>query len=57
MLLDGIVDVVAYTASAEARTGNFSSSTDEVFDQFLTLCDRAGPARGNVPGNNLSPTP
>jgi pimeloyl-ACP methyl ester carboxylesterase len=51
MLLDGIVDAVAYSASAEARTANFSSSTDEVFDQFLTLCDQAGPERCALAGH------
>jgi pimeloyl-ACP methyl ester carboxylesterase len=51
MMLDGIVDVVAYSASAEARAANFSSSTDEVFDQFLTLCEQAGPARCALAGH------
>ena len=43
MMLDGIVDPVAYTTSAEARSVNGASSSDEVFDRFLTLCDQAGP--------------
>ena len=32
MMLDGIVDAVDYTTSAEARTANDVSSADEVFD-------------------------
>jgi len=43
MMLDGIVEPVAYTTSAETRTAGDASSTDEVFTRFLTLCDEAGP--------------
>jgi len=38
MLLDGIVDPVAYTTSAETRVASNAASTDEVFAQFLQLC-------------------
>ncbi len=51
MMLDGIVDPVAYTASAEARSVNNASSSDEVFDRFLALCDQAGPARCALAGH------
>jgi pimeloyl-ACP methyl ester carboxylesterase len=51
MMLDGLVDPVAYTASAETRAENNASSSDEVFDQFLTLCDQAGPARCALAGH------
>ena len=44
MMLDGIVDAVNYTTSAETRTAGDVASTDEVFDQFMALCQRAGPA-------------
>ena len=44
MMLDGIVDAVNYTTSAETRTASDVASTDEVFDQFMALCQRAGPA-------------
>ena len=46
MLLDGIVDPVAYTTSAETRVASNAASTDEVFAQFLELCEEAGPQRG-----------
>ncbi|MDN5931648.1 MAG: alpha/beta hydrolase [Pseudonocardia sp.] len=54
MMLDGIVDPVAYTAGAEARAANNASSSDEVFDRFLTLCDEAGPARCALAGHGES---
>ena len=44
MMLDGIVDAVNYTTSAETRTASDVAPTDEVFDQFMALCQRAGPA-------------
>jgi pimeloyl-ACP methyl ester carboxylesterase len=34
MMLDGIVDPVAFTTSAETRSAADAASTDEVFDQF-----------------------
>ena len=51
MMLDGIVDAVEYTASAEARAANNASSTDEVFDAFAELCDEAGPSRCALAGH------
>jgi pimeloyl-ACP methyl ester carboxylesterase len=42
MLLDGIVDAVEYSRGAEARMANFVSSSDEVFEKFLSLCEGAG---------------
>jgi pimeloyl-ACP methyl ester carboxylesterase len=51
MMLDGIVDAVAYTKSAEARTVNNVSSADEVFEQFLALCQRAGPGHCALAGH------
>jgi pimeloyl-ACP methyl ester carboxylesterase len=51
MMLDGIVDPVAYTKSAEARLANSVSSTDAVFDQFVALCQEAGPARCALAGH------
>jgi pimeloyl-ACP methyl ester carboxylesterase len=50
MLLDSIIDAVEYSKSAETRAANFSSSADEVFDQFLSSCDRAGPAHCALAG-------
>lgn len=51
MMLDGVVDAVEYTASAEARAANNASSTDAVFDQFAKLCDEAGPSRCTLVGH------
>ncbi len=51
MLLDGIVDPVAFTTSAETMTAVNSSSTDEVFAQFLQLCEQAGPDRCALAGH------
>ncbi len=56
MLLAGIVDPVAFTTSAEAMTAVNSSSTDEVFAQFLRLCDSAGPERCALAGHGVSAT-
>jgi pimeloyl-ACP methyl ester carboxylesterase len=51
MVLDGVVDPVAYTTSAEARAANGTSSTDEVFAKFLETCDAAGPQRCALAGH------
>jgi pimeloyl-ACP methyl ester carboxylesterase len=45
MLLDGIVDPVRYSKGAEARAAGGVIGSDEVFDKFLSLCDKAGPER------------
>lgn len=50
MVLNGVVDAIDYSTSAETRAANFSSWADEVFDQFLSLCDRAGPERCALAG-------
>lgn len=55
MMLDGIVDPVAYTTGAETRTANSSTSTDEVFDQFLATCEAAGPERCALAGHGETP--
>lgn len=51
MMLDGIVDAVEYTASAEARAANNASSPDVVFDQFAKLCDQTGQRRCALAGH------
>lgn len=51
MLLDGIVDAEVFTTSAEARTVRDVSAADEVFDQFLKLCQRAGPSSCALAGH------
>jgi pimeloyl-ACP methyl ester carboxylesterase len=50
MLLMGLVDAPKNTEGAEARSANDASSADEVFDQFLSLCDGAGPERCALAG-------
>ena len=45
MMLDGIVDPVRYSKGAEARVAGDVIGSDEVFDKFLSLCDKAGPER------------
>jgi pimeloyl-ACP methyl ester carboxylesterase len=45
MMLDGVVDPIAWTESAEARTDLQVSTTDDVFAQFVALCQGASPAR------------
>ena len=45
MLLDGLVDPVKDTASAESRLASDVRSADEVFfHQFVRQCQRAGPS-------------
>ncbi len=51
MMLDGVVDAVEFTASAEDRAISGASSADAVFDQFATLCDEAGPTRCALAGH------
>lgn len=41
MVLDGVLDPIAFTTSAEAAAAT-SDSADEVFEQFLALCEQAG---------------
>jgi len=55
MLLDGIVDPVAWTTDAELRTANSVASTDEVFQQFLAKCEAAGPAHCALAGHGETP--
>jgi pimeloyl-ACP methyl ester carboxylesterase len=50
MLLMGIVDAPASSEGAEARSASDASSADEVYDQFLALCDAAGPERCALAG-------
>lgn len=55
MLLDGIVDAVEYSKSAEARMANFSGAADAVFEQFLSLCEKAGPERCALADGDQTP--
>ncbi|MFN8182947.1 MAG: alpha/beta hydrolase [Candidatus Nanopelagicales bacterium] len=55
MMLDGIVNPVRYSRGAEARIANGVSASDEVFDQFLRTCRRAGPAECALAGGKRTP--
>ncbi|MGE0297414.1 alpha/beta hydrolase [Pseudonocardia sp.] len=51
MVLDGLIDAVAFTTSAETRSAVDSESTDAVFGRFLELCEQAGPGRCALAGH------
>ena len=55
MLLNGLVDAVRYSKSAESRMAMFGAAADEVFDRFLALCEAAGPQRCALAGGERSP--
>ncbi len=55
MTLDGVVDPVAYSKNAEARIARGVAPSDEVFDQFLARCRKAGPARCALAGHRRTP--
>jgi pimeloyl-ACP methyl ester carboxylesterase len=55
MMLDGIVDPVAHTESAESQIARGTSSTDAVFEQFLVTCEAAGPERCALAGHGETP--
>ncbi len=50
MVLDGVVDPVAFTTSTEAQLANGVTDTDLVFSKFASLCQRAGPAHCALAG-------
>jgi pimeloyl-ACP methyl ester carboxylesterase len=50
MMLNGLVDPIRYSKSAEARMAMFVSASDEVYNQFLSLCEGAGPGRCALAG-------
>ena len=50
MLLNSLIDPTKYSKGAEARTIGFVASADEVYDQFLSLCEGAGPERCALAG-------
>lgn len=52
MVLDGVVDPVSYSDSAEARSAGFVAGTDEVFAKFLSLCQQAGSPRCALAGQD-----
>ena len=50
MMLNGIVDPVEYSKGSEARLAATVRPSDAVYDQFLALCDSAGPERCALAG-------
>ena len=51
MMLDGIVDPVDTTTSMEANISNAVSAADEVFEQFIALCQNAAPGKCALAGH------
>ncbi len=51
MMLEGVVYPPDYVTSAETRSSNDAAGTDQVFNQFLTLCDQAGPDKCALAGH------
>ena len=51
MMLEGVVYPPDYVTSAETRSTNDAAGTDQVFNQFLTLCDQAGPDKCALAGH------
>jgi pimeloyl-ACP methyl ester carboxylesterase len=55
MLLEGIVDAPAYARSAEARAAAWVGGADDVFEQFLAVCRKAGPNFCALAGDKETP--
>jgi len=51
MALDGVEDPVSYTADLATVLASILSSTDQVFHEFLALCERVGPASCALAGH------
>ena len=51
MILDANIDPVSFTTSAKAAMFNSGADTDLVFEKFLSLCQRAGPANCKLAGD------
>ena len=45
MILDGVIDAVEFTKSVEANIAKSEAESDLVFEQFLALCQAAGPKK------------
>jgi pimeloyl-ACP methyl ester carboxylesterase len=51
MTLDGVEDPVSYTADLATLLANTLTATDQVFHEFLRLCEQVGPARCALAGH------
>ena len=50
MILDGVIDAVEFTKSVEANLAESDAGSDQVFEQFLALCQAAGPKKCALAG-------
>ena len=50
MILDGVIDAVEFTKSVEANLAKSEAGSDLVFEQFLALCQAAGPKKCALAG-------
>jgi pimeloyl-ACP methyl ester carboxylesterase len=51
MVIDGLINPVAYTRGSESAVANNTSDSDRVFDEFQSLCQRVGPTRCALAGH------
>ena len=51
MALDGVEDPVSYAADLATLLASILTSTDQVFHEFLALCERVGPASCALAGH------
>ena len=51
MALDGVEDPVSYAADLATLLASVLTATDQVFHEFLRLCERVGPARCALAGH------
>ena len=51
MALDGVEDPVSYAADLATLLASVLTATDQVFHEFLKLCERVGPARCALAGH------
>jgi pimeloyl-ACP methyl ester carboxylesterase len=51
MVLDGVIDPFAWTASTESALSNIRSDSDLVFEKFQSFCQAAGPSRCALAGH------
>jgi pimeloyl-ACP methyl ester carboxylesterase len=51
MALDGVEDPVSYAADLATLLASVLSATDQVFHEFLTLCERVGPTSCALAGH------
>ena len=50
MVINGLIDPVAFTKSVEANLAGSGADGNRVFEQFLSLCEQAGPEKCALAG-------